>query len=967
MPERKPKFQKLTPIRDAEIGIYSEALDFVFENNDLRNIAISGAYSAGKSSVLESYKAAHPAKKFLHISLAHFQAVGDIFNPKDSVTENTPKPEVVKESVLEGKILNQLIHQIAPSRIPQTNFRVKQKISSMKLIWWITEIVLFISSLIHILFFTDWQGYVTSISRPWVKDILSLTIGNGSLFISGAMCVALAAVLLYHILKAQLNKGIFKKISADKFTIEIFEGSDDSYFDKYLNEVLYLFNQCEADVVVFEDMDRYNTNRIFERLREVNSLINVQRSKETNVKPLRFFYLLRDDIFVSKDRTKFFDFIIPVVPVVDGSNSYDQFAKHLGDSGTLKLFDESFLRGLSLYIDDMRILKNICNEFLVYDSRLNITELNPNKLMAIIAYKNLFPRDFSDLQLGRGFVFTLFDQKEQFIEAKIAQLDADLEVAKERLEAAKKEHLTSQQELGVVMQNKQDAVRKLHPYDSRKQEEQYGLFAKEEKARKEAIDALSGGRLSILETDIQHIESAIARAKSEALQDIITRENVDELFAVTSINDIGVVLDFKDVRGNDYFPLLKYLVRNGYIDESYADYMAYFYEHSLSRIDKIFLRSVSDQVKKEPGYQLKEPQKVLAHLDISVFDKPEVLNYDLLFFLLQKCAVNEQTTQYPENIPIFPTIKADRTKEGQCLMAMVEQILSTKTNAFLQSALADMPGERLNYLVNLLNSVRKDYVIDIILHKVEFARDYRNAFVLRTLIVTPDHDLTSDEDFAQALSAFVSSHPRLFDKESVGEIKMKTIFGANTQQERLLVSFVNRFKLLGIRFCSIDYDTTDEELFGAIYANNLYELSFPNISHLLKAKYGLLVSDDFKHKNYTLIKAQPDSPLTAYVESSIDDYVGEILECCDGWIEDNEDDVLALLNNEEVSAEHKSAYIAVLKTVIGALSSVMNQALWEQLITSNLVGHTEENVFDYFIQCSNTFTDDLVRFIDADK
>ncbi|MFR1060991.1 MAG: hypothetical protein ACLSEY_11185 [Enterocloster sp.] len=37
------------------------------------------------------------------------------------------------------------------------------------------------------------------------------------------------------------------------------------------------------------------------------------------------FYLLRDDIFVSKDRTKFFDYIVPVVPVVDGSNSYDQF------------------------------------------------------------------------------------------------------------------------------------------------------------------------------------------------------------------------------------------------------------------------------------------------------------------------------------------------------------------------------------------------------------------------------------------------------------------------------------------------------------------------------------------------------------------------------------------------------------------------------------------------------------------
>ena len=32
----------------------------------------------------------------------------------------------MKETTLEGKILNQLIHQIPVDRIPQTNFRVKK-------------------------------------------------------------------------------------------------------------------------------------------------------------------------------------------------------------------------------------------------------------------------------------------------------------------------------------------------------------------------------------------------------------------------------------------------------------------------------------------------------------------------------------------------------------------------------------------------------------------------------------------------------------------------------------------------------------------------------------------------------------------------------------------------------------------------------------------------------------------------
>ena len=96
---------------------------------------------------------------------------------------------------------------------------------------------------------------------------------------------------------------------------------------------------------------------------------------------------------------------------MDSSNSCEQFLKHLKEGNLFNKFDQSFLQSLSLYVDDMRILKNIYNEFVVYIHRLNTTDLDWNKMMAMIAYKNLFPRDFSDLQLAKGFVFVLFKQK----------------------------------------------------------------------------------------------------------------------------------------------------------------------------------------------------------------------------------------------------------------------------------------------------------------------------------------------------------------------------------------------------------------------------------------------------------------------------------------------------------------------------------------------------------------------------
>lgn len=437
MAKQKYKFERLTPIDNMDLDVYEEAIDYVFSNSDVKNVAISGAYSAGKSSVLASYKKKHDELRFLHISLAHFKS-----------TDQESDAEV-KESTLEGKILNQLIHQIPSEKIPQTNFRVKKTVSSKSIATSTIGAVLFLISILHLLFFSVWKNYIGVLPVSLIKSILMPSTHPYALIVDGIIILVLLSLSVYKLIRIQREKNIFRKLNIKGNEIEIFEKSDDSYFDKYLNEVLYLFENSDADVIVFEDMDRFNTNGIFERLREVNTLANIQLNKE-NEKVLRFFYLLRDDIFDSKDRTKFFDYIIPVVPVVDSSNSYDQFISQLKSAGTFEKFDKSFLQGLSLYIDDMRLLKNIYNEFIIYYNRLNITELDCNKMLAIIAYKNLFPRDFADLQLNQGFVCTLFSKKDKFVENEVSEIKREIEEIRSKISSYKAEHLISMRELNVV-------------------------------------------------------------------------------------------------------------------------------------------------------------------------------------------------------------------------------------------------------------------------------------------------------------------------------------------------------------------------------------------------------------------------------------------------------------------------------------------------------------------------------------
>ena len=144
-------FEKLTPTTlsaDEMIG-YNEALDFVFKEDDLLNIAISGPYASGKSSVIKTYEEKHHGNlKGIHISLSYFSP-----NLKSKIKNINPDDEFTfsDELMLERKIINQLIHQIDPKQIPATDFKVKAESETSIKIFWASIISLFLYlSLIHI-------------------------------------------------------------------------------------------------------------------------------------------------------------------------------------------------------------------------------------------------------------------------------------------------------------------------------------------------------------------------------------------------------------------------------------------------------------------------------------------------------------------------------------------------------------------------------------------------------------------------------------------------------------------------------------------------------------------------------------------------------------------------------------------------------------------------------------------------
>lgn len=974
MSDKNYYFQKLTPIDNAELKIYEDALNFVFANDDIKNVAVSGSYSAGKSSVIETYKKTHSDISFLHISLAHFESSelsnnssterSKAFseeiklNQKSSGESDSNSSGIGLETVLEGKILNQLIHQIDPEKIPQTRFKVKKKVFDGDVAKSVVIFITFSILAVYIGFFNNWCQFVSALSVKWIKTLLLLTTNSSLLLFSGIICATIFGLVLYTVIRTQKNKNIFRRVSLQGNEIEIFEEHDDSYFDKYLNEVLYLFEYCDSDVIVFEDMDRYNVTQIFEKLREINTLINNKKRKEKKP-PIRFFYLLRDSIFVSKDRTKFFDFIVPIVPVIDGSNSYDQIIEHFKQGCIYELFNENFLQGLSLYVDDMRILKNIYNEFVIYHDRIESTELDINKLLAIIVYKNIFPRDFEYLQIGMGFVHTLFESKPEFIKQEIQKIEIRIQRIEQNIILTNSEMLVSVDELDAafLLSNRQihavagnhvstfstrvqlikaikDNQNNVQVYSSNNGVQQINMTSEFQQLiqnseyidRKQAIERKTGNHVETLKADIQKLQYQKSIVQVSRLRDIINKENIDTIFSVNFTNEIGEENTFAEIKASSYFALIKYLVRNGFIDETYPDYMTYFYGNSLSRIDKMFLRSVTDEKPKDFSYELKNPQLVLSRLRVVDFDHVEILNFDLLCYLLETKPRND----------IYMT-------------SFLQQLMETKNYKFIGEFL-EMQKET-NLFVEAINYIWPS-IFQCILAESGFSYAQKKQYAIDTLYYSTDADIKALNENG-CLSIFISNSPAFLDI-------------ANPNINKIIAGF----SLIGVRFEWINHDTANYELFAAVYENNLYQLNFAIISMMLEIVYVIPLSTDYSSKNYTLITSKVDEPLAKYVKENINHYISIFLDNCGKYITDEESSVLEILNNTIVDDDKKKDYISYLQTEVESIKKVDDQDLWSSLLQQKRVKYSEENILGYYfltekgldsylIQFINSYTDDL--------
>lgn len=401
------------------------------EEKDILNIALTGPYGAGKSSILRSLKKDYPKYKYLSISLATLKSpLDDKKNEIDIDTMNNR----IEYSILQQLIYKEKQETLYNSRLKRIYHKSTwaQYVLSFAIIFYVVAlIIVFEPSFLKV---------------EWICNRLSNPVLNKWSDIFALSYIFIATIIFAQKTIKSLSNSKLNKLNLKNGEIELKENKEDtSVFNKHMDEIVYFFEVTNYNVVIIEDLDRFNNTDIFLKLREVNQLLNQSNSVGRKV---TFIYAVKDDMFFDEERTKFFDYITTVIPIINSSNSADKLKEELEIKGFSDLNVE-VIESLAFFIDDMRLLKNIVNEYSQYREKLD-EKLDQNKLLAMIVYKNYYPKDFADLHKGKGVLYDCLHKKSELLIERNRQIDERIGVITKKLQSLEATHAMQEKELRLI-------------------------------------------------------------------------------------------------------------------------------------------------------------------------------------------------------------------------------------------------------------------------------------------------------------------------------------------------------------------------------------------------------------------------------------------------------------------------------------------------------------------------------------
>lgn len=866
------KYKELTPNDNIENGdAYFEALKQAFENNKIKNIALAGPYGSGKSSIIQSFlkktetegfcKRESIKSKSLIISMATFLKANDNKNDK-KITKDDEDKIIIDANEVEKGILKQLFYKVDPSKIPQSRYRKLHKIS-----FWRTFLYVFLAFTIMLIFMYAFD----------TKLFLSLSNKIDSIFVVNNLALTLLKYAIFNFIISFLITLFIKEVACKIHIKEIklpinatfdTQIDNETIFNKNLDEIVYFFEETDYRIIFFEDLDRLEDPKIFIHLRELNNLLN--NNDAIKNKPVVFVYAVRDDIFSNNDRTKFFDFIIPVIPVVNSTNSSEILIKefNIARKNEYKCkISEEFLLDVSSYITDMRILQNILNEFATYkDILLNSDELplSDEKLFSIILFKNIYPKEFADIQNESGIIKKVFDKKDIFIDNKKKEIKSNIDNYSDMVTLAQKDVSKTILELKYVMlASMLGGLFEVECFtvdnSSYSNKLPYSEFIKDDFDMKRLLDEkYLYIRYKRDDYDHRYIKiddnvllsfikrwNALKTINDEKM--IKTQDDLEKLkkefrnLSKLNISDVlnnysTVFLEMldDDIKSNK---LLLFLLRRKYLDENYYLYINYFFEESITKKDMDYVLGVKNLTSKDFGYKLNKKSRVIRYLNDSYFEEKAIYNFDLLEQLLRE----EKSTK----LSTFISQLLDSSNDS---LKFIDEFIDkeSENDEVLKKFILQLTDKSDDMLNNILNAYKLDYL--------------KQFKYIKLIISYCDIDTIVKQNVDDCIR-------KIFEDNEDILIKLKE---CDSNKLNLII------KALQIKFKILSITDVDKTLLEHIFDNNCYEINDKMLENLLSFKKPAFLKD-YVSKPYSTILKLGFDPCVEYIRDNVKIFINGVI------------------------------------------------------------------------------------------
>ena len=918
------KFSALTPeVLKENKRIYTEALDYAFSNSDIKNIAITGIYGAGKSTVWNTYVHEKKLSNVIIVSLGKYNYIKDDnrYSKASDIDENQKADDIGNYNRVERQIINQILSQIESKKIPLSKYGFKSNKSKLNIC---LQSLAFISIICSILLWIIRDTFISFINKSY-KNFNSISL----IF----LCAFLLFVPMFYYLyifnrenKFKISKITFKGAEANINDIN----SDESVLDKDIKELVYLLRSSNSNIVVFEDLDRYDNASIYTKLRELNFLLNkyikINNEKETTV---RFIYMLKDSLFYSKNRTKFFDFILPIVPVVDSKTSENELIELLKEVENAP--DKSVLADISLYIDDMRLLKNIVNEYIVYSNIIPLgqIDLDSNKLFALITLKNIFPNEFDLLQEDKGFIRAIFDELESYrkrlvsdFKNKLDKIDDDIKFINNRVANNKFEEMalmistdvrpyynqektmpqflkdwSQSPDLTVCIKDSRDS--EYFTYDNFLN--RYVLIDNEKKKLIEKLPEDFSAEINKLNLDREKIKKQIKDIDIYSYREIIskmTTEQRDELFSI----------DGFDIVESHYFPLIRFLIVDGLLDETYWYYKGNFNvdtSNILKRNDMIYMKGLKEGKALDIFLDVETPNEIVNRLNLSDFIRFNILNKKVL----KTCLVEKYTEK---------------------VVAIID---SVDINGNYQNLLKILDEFDLN-IVRIYSNILLENNVDRLVNTLKFCED-ENIKTFKNILISVFTNKTISSAQLIKFKGYIEQNENIISLISDEEYNI----------------FINNIDSAVIKFENVSLANCDKVRLKAIEHLYAYKLNVRNLLFITEmilektVNYGSLLNDIYNSEQLSSTKEYIEENFSSIISDYIDENKSEQNYT-------NDEKILLRILNSNISDEHKLKYVEKNETVISQLTDLQdnseNNMILNCLLRKNKVKFCSDNIASYW-------------------